>query len=373
MHPSIVKLAKTVAEQRRSAAEAHKKAAAGKAQLQQAQQERLALQARAERCEEELRFFRAAESRSNSRASVGPCKEAPSATDSLAAMGAAHERAAVAEGELAQLQARANKLQSEVAAVRSETLDGFKGRLSTALAEVSSIEREVRLQVQSVDAARFARLLQRAPCPSVAYMNPQPKPYHHNLRRLQKPQPSASERRGVRHQPPGQRGGIQRLSRQRCAAIQVPASITRPAPCSIHARASFSPAACASSPTSKRRRTISGRTSRFRAFSCGFARQQLTRLPQALVRRLDAFATLESGRIHELQKLRGEVRDIGGGGGFSALDHLDRQLAAAGGGLFPSIGGGSAREGGSRRGGGTAGGGEAAGKAKVAPVKKKKG
>jgi hypothetical protein len=155
MHPSIVKLAKTVAEQRRSAAEAHKKAAAGKAQLQQAQQERLALQARAERCEEELRFFRAAESRSNSRASVGPCKEAPSATDSLAAMGAAHERAAVAEGELAQLQARANKLQSEVAAVRSETLDGFKGRLSTALAEVSSIEREVRLQVQSVDAAPF--------------------------------------------------------------------------------------------------------------------------------------------------------------------------------------------------------------------------
>jgi hypothetical protein len=89
----------------------------------------------------------------------------------------------------------------------------------------------------------------------------------------------------------------------------------------------------------------------------------LTRL-QALVRRLDAFAHLESSRIHELQKLRGEVRDIAGGGAFSALDHLDRQLAAAGGGLFPSISGSSALES-SRRAAG-------AGKAKIIPGKKTK-
>ena len=148
IHPSIVKLAKSVAEQRRAAAETQKKAASGKAQLQQAQQERLAMQARAERAEEELRFFRAAESRSNSRASVGHGMVATSsANDSLAAMGAAHERAAVAEAELAVLQAKASKLQSDIASVRSETLDGFKAKLSTALAEVSSIEREVRVQV----------------------------------------------------------------------------------------------------------------------------------------------------------------------------------------------------------------------------------
>ena len=70
-----------------------------------------------------------------------------SANDSLAAMGAAHERAAVAEAELAVLQAKASKLQNDIASVRSETLDGFKAKLSTALAEVSSIEREVRVQV----------------------------------------------------------------------------------------------------------------------------------------------------------------------------------------------------------------------------------
>jgi len=92
-------------------------------------------------------------------------------------------------------------------------------------------------------------------------------------------------------------------------------------------------------------------------------------LAQALVRRLDAFASLESGRIHELQKLRGEVRDIGAGGDFSALDHLDRQLAAAGGGLFPSIGGSSVRDSGSRRGAGAA----VVSKAKLAPGKQKKG
>ena len=147
IHPSITKLAKSVAEQRRSGDDAHKKAAAGKQALQQMQQERLAMQARAERAEEELRFFRAAESRSNSRASVGPDKLAPSSSDSLAAMGAAHERAAVAEAELAMLQSKVTKLQGDIASVRSESVDGFKARLSTALAEVSAIEREVRLQV----------------------------------------------------------------------------------------------------------------------------------------------------------------------------------------------------------------------------------
>jgi hypothetical protein len=147
LHPSIAKLAKTVADQRRAAADALKKAAAGKAALHQTQQERLAMQARAERAEEELRFFRAAESRSNSRASFSGNVTGPSSNDALAAMGAAHERAAVAEAELASLQSKAAKLQSDVAAVRSETLDGFKSKLSTALAEVSSIEREVRLQV----------------------------------------------------------------------------------------------------------------------------------------------------------------------------------------------------------------------------------
>jgi hypothetical protein len=85
---------------------------------------------------------------------------------------------------------------------------------------------------------------------------------------------------------------------------------------------------------------------------------------QSLVRRLDAFAHLESSRIHELQKLRGEVRDIAGGGAFSALDHLDRQLAAAGGGLFPNISGSSAQES-SRRGA------SAVGKSKITPKKKK--
>jgi hypothetical protein len=148
IHPSIVKLAKSVAEQRRAGAEAHKKAASIKAALQQAQQERLSMQSRAERAEEELRFFRAAESRSNSRASVGHGNvQAPSANDALAAMGAAHERAAVAEAELAALQAKAAKLQSDIASVRSETLDGFKAKLSDALAQVSAIEREVRVQV----------------------------------------------------------------------------------------------------------------------------------------------------------------------------------------------------------------------------------
>jgi hypothetical protein len=148
IHPSIVKLAKVVAEQRRAGAEAQKKAASVKATLQQTQQERLAMQSRAERAEEELRFFRAAESRSNSRASVGHGSvAAPSTNDTLAAMGAAHERAAVAEAELAVLQAKAAKLQSDIASVRSETLDGFKAKLSTALAEVSSLEREVRVQV----------------------------------------------------------------------------------------------------------------------------------------------------------------------------------------------------------------------------------
>lgn len=88
---------------------------------------------------------------------------------------------------------------------------------------------------------------------------------------------------------------------------------------------------------------------------------------QALIRRLDAFAQLESSRIHELQKLRGDVRGIAGSGDFSALDNLDRQLAAAGGGLFPSIGRGSAQE--SSRGAGAAVG----GKAKITPGKKKKG
>lgn len=85
---------------------------------------------------------------------------------------------------------------------------------------------------------------------------------------------------------------------------------------------------------------------------------------QSLVRRLDAFAHLESSRIHELQKLRGEVRDIAGGGAFSALDHLDRQLAAAGGGLFPNISGSSAQES-SRRGA------SVVGKSKITPKKKK--
>jgi hypothetical protein len=80
---------------------------------------------------------------------------------------------------------------------------------------------------------------------------------------------------------------------------------------------------------------------------------------------LDAFAHVESGRIHELQKLRGEVRDIAGGGAFSALDHLDRQLAAAGGGLFPSISGNGALESGRK--------GAVAGKAKITPGKKTKG
>jgi hypothetical protein len=88
------------------------------------------------------------------------------------------------------------------------------------------------------------------------------------------------------------------------------------------------------------------------------------------VRRLDAFASLESSRIQELQRLRGDVRDIAGGGAFTALDHLDRQLAAAGGGLFPSIAGGSAPES-SRRGAGA--GVSGAGKAKSTPGKKKKG
>jgi hypothetical protein len=88
---------------------------------------------------------------------------------------------------------------------------------------------------------------------------------------------------------------------------------------------------------------------------------------QALIRRLDAFAQLESSRIHELQKLRGDVRGIAGAGDFSALDNLDRQLAAAGGGLFPSIGRNSAME--SSRGAGAAVG----GKAKITPGKKKKG
>lgn len=147
IHPSIVKLAKTVADQRRAGADAQKKAASSKAALLQVQQERLAMQARAERAEEELRFFRAAESRSNSRASANGNVIVPSSNDTLAAMGAAHQRAAVAEAELASLQVKAAKLQSDIAAVRSETLDGFKAKLSTALAEVSSIEREVRLQV----------------------------------------------------------------------------------------------------------------------------------------------------------------------------------------------------------------------------------
>ena len=148
IHPSIVKLAKVVAEQRRAGAEAQKKAALVKTTLLQTQQERLAMQSRAERAEEELRFFRAAESRSNSRASVGHGSvAAPSTNDMLSAMGAAHERAAVAEAELAALQAKAAKLQSDIASVRSETLDGFKAKLSTALAAVSSIEREVRVQV----------------------------------------------------------------------------------------------------------------------------------------------------------------------------------------------------------------------------------
>jgi hypothetical protein len=148
VHPSVAKLAKTVADQRRAAADAHKKAASSKAALQDEQQQRLAMQARAERAEEELRFFRAAESRSNSRASIGNGSAAPSGSHTLAAMGAAHERAAVAEAELASLQAKAAKLQGDIAAVRSETLDGFKSRLSSALAEVSAIEREVRLQVR---------------------------------------------------------------------------------------------------------------------------------------------------------------------------------------------------------------------------------
>jgi hypothetical protein len=89
-------------------------------------------------------------------------------------------------------------------------------------------------------------------------------------------------------------------------------------------------------------------------------------LLKALVRRLDAFASLESSRIHELQKLKGEVRDIAGGGAFFALDHLDRQLAAAGGGLFPSIAAGSVPES-SRRGAGA--GPSVAGKAKSTPGK----
>jgi hypothetical protein len=71
-------------------------------------------------------------------------------------------------------------------------------------------------------------------------------------------------------------------------------------------------------------------------------------LPQALVRRLDAFAHLESSRILDLQKLKGDVRDIAGGSAFTALDHLDRHLAAAGGGLFPNISGSSAPESGRR-------------------------
>ncbi len=89
---------------------------------------------------------------------------------------------------------------------------------------------------------------------------------------------------------------------------------------------------------------------------------------QALVRRLDAFAQLESSRIHELQKLRGDVRSIAGSGDFSALDDLDRQLAAAGGGLFPSIGRNSVQESSSRGAGAAVG-----GRAKISLGKKKKG
>ncbi len=88
------------------------------------------------------------------------------------------------------------------------------------------------------------------------------------------------------------------------------------------------------------------------------------------MRRLDAFASLESIRIHELQKLKGEVRDIAGGGDFFALDHLDRQLAAAGGGLFPSITG-SRRPESSRRAAET--GAKVAGRVKSTPGKKKNG
>jgi hypothetical protein len=148
IHPSIIKLAKVVAEQRRSCTDVQKKAAAAKAALQQLQQERLATQARAERAEEELRFFRAAESRSNSRASLSNGHiMAPSTDHTFAAIGAAHQRAAAAEAEVASLQAKVTKLQNEITSVRSETLDGFKTQLSNALAEVSSLEREVRVQV----------------------------------------------------------------------------------------------------------------------------------------------------------------------------------------------------------------------------------
>ncbi len=108
--------------------------------------------------------------------------------------------------------------------------------------------------------------------------------------------------------------------------------------------------------------------------ACGCSPPSAHRLTflQALVRRLDAFASLESSRIHELQKLKGEVRDIAGGGAFFALDHLDRQLAAAGGGLFPSIAGGAVPES-SRRGAGAGAGAPVSGKAKSTPGKKKKG